>query len=515
MRARLVLLSCLVWPFVAFGQQHIDLLIRGGQILDGTGSGPRSGDVGILGDRIVLVGDGSKFQAARVIDAKGLVVSPGFIDPHAHVLEDLTSSAKKANEAYLLQGVTTTLTGNDGAGPIQIGATLAKWRQQGIGTNAALYIGQGTVRREVMGMVDTAPSAEQLSKMKALVARGVQEGAMGMSTGLYYAPGSYATTEEVIELAKAAAGAGGIYDSHLRDEDTYSIGLLGSIREAIRISREAKIPAHISHIKALGPEAWGKSSAVIEMIHAARMEGLEITADQYPYEASGSSVTASLVPRWAEVGGNAGLIARIDDPSVRPRLVQEMEQNLKRRGGADSLLIISGGDRSLIGKTLAKVAAEKKESPVEAALEIVRRGGAGVASFNMSEGDIENFMRQDWVMTGSDGSEGHPRKYGTFPRKLRVYVNEKKIISLASAIHSSSGLTAQTLHLADRGLLREGYFADVIAFDAARIADRSTYEHPDLLAIGMKYVIVAGKIAVEDGKYTGVLAGHALTRANH
>ena len=168
----------------------------------------------------------------------------------------------------------------------------------------------------------------------------------------------------------------------------------------------------------------------------------------------------------------------------------------------------------MIGKTLAKIAAEKKESPVEAALEIVRRGGAGVASFNMSEGDIENFMRQDWVMTGSDGSEGHPRKYGTFPRKLRVYVNEKKIVSLASAVHSSSGLTAQALHLSDRGLLRQGYFADVIAFDAAKIADRSTYEHPDLLAAGMKYVIVAGKVAVDDGKYTGVLAGRALTRAN-
>lgn len=482
-------------------------------MIDGTGSAARSADVGILGERIALVGDGSKVQATRVIDAKGLVVSPGFIDPHAHVLEDLSSAQRHANEAYLFQGVTTVLTGNDGQGPIQTGATLAKWKQQGIGTNAGVYIGQGTVRREVMGMSDAAPSAEQVAKMKALVARGVQEGAMGMSTGLYYAPGSYATTEEVIELAKAAAAAGGIYDSHMRDEDTYSIGLLGSIRETIRIAREAKIPVHISHIKALGPEAWGKSTQAIDLIRAGRAEGLEITADQYPYEASGSSVTASLIPRWAEVGGNAALLARIGDPSVRPRLVQEMEQNLKRRGGADSLLIISGNDKSLIGKRLAAIAKEKKASPVEAALEIVKNGGAGVASFNMNEADIENFMRQDWVMTGSDGSEGHPRKYGTFPRKLRVYVNEKKIISLVSAVHSSSGLTAQALHLADRGVLRAGYYADVTAFDPSTIADRATYEHPDDLATGVKYVIVNGKLAVDGGKYTGALAGRALTHA--
>ena len=509
MRARLILL---LFPSLLFAQQRVDLLIRGGQVIDGSGSPARAADVGILGDRIVLIGDGSHVQPARLIDAKGLIVSPGFIDPHAHVLEDLSSAAKKSNEAYLFQGVTTVLTGNDGAGPIQTGATLAKWKQQGIGTNAGVYIGQGTVRREVMGMSDAAASAEQIAKMKSLVARGVQEGAMGMSTGLYYAPGSYASTEEVIELAKAAAAAGGIYDSHMRDEDTYSIGLLGSIRETIRIAREAKIPVHISHIKALGPEAWGKSTAAIELIRQARAEGLEVTADQYPYEASGSSVTASLVPRWAEADGNSALLNRIGDPSVRPRLVKEMGENLKRRGGAASLLIISGTDRSLIGKTLEAIAKQRNVSPVEAALEIVKYGGAGVASFNMNETDIENFMRQDWVMTGSDGSEGHPRKYGTFPRKFRVYVNEKKIVSLVSAVHSSSGLTAQAMHLPDRGLLRPGYFADVIAFDAARIADLSTYEHPDVLATGVQYVIVNGRLAEDRGKYTGVLAGRALSR---
>ena len=502
--------AILIFPLAVVAQPRVDLLLRGGHVIDGSGSAPRSADVGIAGERIVLVGDGSKVRAGRVIDVKGLIVAPGFIDPHAHVLEDLSNPATKANQAFLFQGATTVVTGNDGQGPIDTGATLGRWTQQGIGTNAALYIGQGTVRREVMGMSDAAPSVEQVAKMKALVNRGVRDGAMGMSTGLYYAPGSYATTEEVIELAKAAAAAGGIYDSHLRDEDSYTIGLLGAVREAIRIAREAKIPVHISHIKALGPEVWGQSTQVIELIRAARAGGLEITADQYPYTASGSSVTASLVPRWAEVGGNAGLLQRIGDDSVRPRLMREMEANLKRRGGAESLLIISGRDKSLVGKRLAEIAAENKKPPVEAAIEIIRNGGAGVASFNMSEGDIENFMKQDWVMTGSDGSEGHPRKYGTFPRKIRIYVMEKKIVSIENAIHSSTGLTAGALHLTNRGLVKEGYAADVIAFAPAEVADAATYEKPDVLASGMRWVIVNGQIAIEEGKYTGALAGRAL-----
>src|SRR5690242_15645049 len=295
MRSRLGIF--LLLPLLAAAQQRVDLLVRGGEVYDGSLAPGKIADVGIRGDRIVFIGDGSKVQAARIIDAKGLIVCPGFIDPHAHVLEDLSDSSRSANEPYLMQGVTTVITGNDGAGPIQSGATLAKWTQQGIGTNAALYIGQGAVRREVMGMSDAAATPEQLAKMRSLVDRGVKEGALGMSTGLYYAPGSYGTTEEVIELAKVAAAAGGVYDSHLRDEDSYTIGLLGAIREAIRIAREAGIAVNISHIKALGPEVWGQSTQAIQLIRQARSEGLRLTADQYPYTASGSSVTASLVPR--------------------------------------------------------------------------------------------------------------------------------------------------------------------------------------------------------------------------
>jgi N-acyl-D-aspartate/D-glutamate deacylase len=492
----------------------VDILIRGGKVVDGSGGAPRVLDVGVRGDRIVFVGDAAKsgVAGARVIDAAGLVVAPGFIDPHTHTLEDLSDPKRKTNENYLMQGVTTVFTGNDGDSPLDIAGTLRRWRQQGIGTNAALFVGHGTVRRRVMGMADAEPSAEQLAEMKRLVARAMDEGAFGMSTGLYYAPGSYAKTEEVIELAKVAAAQGGVYDTHMRDEDSYSIGLLGSIRETIRIGREARIPVHISHIKALGTEVWGKSDEAIRLIKEARREGVNVTANQYPYDASGTSVTAALVPRWAEVGGGQQLLRRIDDPAERPRLVADMEANLKRRGGPASLLITSARDKELVGKTLAQVAAARHQTPVEAALEILRHGGAGLASFNMSEQDIENFMRQEFVSTGSDGSEGHPRKYGTFPRKLREYVYRRKLISLPFAVRSSSALTAESLRLPQRGLLREGYFADLIVFDEKTVADLATYEHPQVLAAGMQYVLVNGVVAVEGGKYNGALAGRPLNK---
>ncbi|MFN2455023.1 MAG: amidohydrolase family protein [Pyrinomonadaceae bacterium] len=493
---------------------NLDLLIRGGQIINGSGGAPFFADVGIKGDRIVFIGNAKKagMSAARTIDAANMIVAPGFIDPHTHTFEDLSNAERKSNVNYLMQGVTTVVTGNDGGGTIHVAQAFDKWAQQGIGTNAALLVGQGTVRAEVMGMSDAAPTPDQLARMKALVLQAMDEGATGMSTGLYYAPGSYAKTEEVIELAKVAAARGGIYDSHMRDESSYSIGLLGSIKETIRIGREARIPVHISHIKALGADVWGQSAKAIKLIRKARAAGINVTADQYPYTASGTNVEAALVPRWAEVGGNAQLLERIDDPAVRPRLITEMEVNLKRRGGAEFLLITSGRDRSLIGKTLGAIARERKQTPVETALEIVKAGGAGVASFNMNERDIENFMRQDFVMTGSDGSSGHPRKYGTFPRKLREYVFDKRIITLPFAIRASSHLTAETFGIPARGLLRRNYFADVIVFDPKTVADRATYEQPEVLSVGMKYVIVNGQVVVDDGLYNGVFAGRPLRR---
>ena len=497
--------------------EDVDVLLRGGTIVDGTGRAPRVADLAIRGDRIVFIGDASTSTVSpkRTIDVRGLVVAPGFIDPHTHTAADLGSpdTRERANLAYLMQGVTTVVTNNDGGGTTEIGHTLESWTKNGIGTNAALYVPQGSVRGAVLGMSDAAPTAAQLEVMRTIVRRGMDEGAIGMSTGLYYAPGSYARTEEVIELAKVAAQFGGIYDTHLRDESSYTIGLIGAVDEAIRIGRKAKIPIHISHIKALGADVWGQSDTVIALIRAARAQGVDVTACQYPYDASGTSVGASLLPRWAQVGGRDSLRTRIGDATTRARLTKEMERNLQRRGGASTLLISSTRDTSILGRTLEQVAAARHESAIDAALQIVQQGDASVASFNMNEKDIEKFMVQDFIMTCSDGSAGHPRKYGTFARLLREYVFAKHVLTLPQAIHRSSALTAQTLRLPERGTLAVGNFADVIAFDTATVADRATYREPTLLATGMRYVFVNGALAIDQGGFTGVLAGRALRRS--
>ena len=498
-------------------EEHLDLLLAGGQVVDGSGSPARLEDVGIGNDRIAFLGNASKekFTAERTLDVHGLMVCPGFIDPHTHTIGDLSSPKLNGNVSYLLQGVTTVVVGNDGGGSPQVAKTLDLWRRQGIGTNALLLVGHGAVRAEVLGNGDVQPTPEQLKNMKELVRSAIEEGAFGLSTGLFYVPGSFAKTEEVIELSKVVRAMGGYYDSHMRDEDSYSIGLLGSIAETIRIGREARIPVHISHIKALGPQAWGRSVAAIQMIEKARAEGVDVTADQYPYAASGSSLVASLLPAWAQAGKAEEVLARLDDSGVRPRLLEEMTQNLKRRGGADSLLFTSSDAPDLLGKRLSEVAREKNLPPVEAALAIMRERkleGLAVASFNMREDDVVRFMKRPWVMTGSDGSHGHPRMFGTFPRKLRVYVYQKKVITLPFMIHASSDFPARTIGIPERGLLRTGYFADVIAFDPATVADQSTYEHPNELAVGMKYVIVNGKLTVEDGKYNGALVGRPLRK---
>lgn len=493
---------------------RVDTLIRGGSVIDGTGSAAMKADVGITGDRISFVGDAAAVgvQADRTIDATGLTVAPGFIDPHTHTAADLSNPKQNSNQAFLFQGVTTVVTGNDGGSPFPIGKTLDDWQRQGIGSNAMLLVGHGTVRGKVLGAADVQPTSEQLDKMKALVRQAMDEGAFGMSTGLYYAPGSFARTEEVIELSKVVAEHGGMYDSHIRDESSYTIGLLGSIEEVIRIGRESFLPVHISHIKALGTDVWGQSKQVIELINRARTQGINVTASQYPYTASGTSITASLIPRWAEDGGTAALLKRIDDPAVRPRLVAEMERNLKRRNGANAILITSAKDRTIVGKRLDAIAAMWKKTPIEAAIDIIKAGGAGVASFNMTESDIEAFMKQDWTMTDSDGSGGHPRKYGTYPRKIREYVINRHVITMPRMIQSSSSQVAELFKLKDRGKIGTGYFADVIVFDEKTINERATYEQPELLSEGMKFVIVNGKLAIDGGKYTGALAGKALRK---
>lgn len=517
MATALVLASILFSQFGASANSsadQLDLLILHGKLVDGSGKNARTADVGIRGDRIVFIGDARKSNqtAARTIDATGLIVAPGFIDSHTHTLADLNDEKRKGNEAFLMQGVTTVITGNDGNSAQNIDATLRRWEAQGIGTNAILLAGFGTVRGRVLGSSDAQPNAAQLEEMKQLVARAMDEGAFGLSTGLYYAPQSYSRTEEVIELAKVAAAKGGVYDTHMRSESSAGVGLLGAINETIRIGREAKIPVHISHIKALGPDSWGQSKQAIDLMRKARAEGIDASACQYPYTASGTNLQASLVPRWAEVGGRPELLKRIDDPQIRPKLITEMIENLRGRGGAESYLIIDARDPQLVGKRLSQIAQEMNKTPVEAALEVIKAGGAAVASFNMNEKDIRRFMKAKFVMTCSDGSGGHPRKFGTYPKKLHEYVFGAKVISLPFAVRNSSALVAETFRIPERGLIREGYFADVIVFDPKTVADRSTYEKPELLAVGMNFVIVNGKIAVENSTFTGVLAGRALRK---
>ena len=495
----------------ATAQQKVDILLRGGTIVDGTLNPPRKADIGIIKDRITFIGDARTITAAKTINLEGLIVSPGFIDPHTHALEDLNSKSKNSNENYLQQGVTTVFVGNDGAGPINTSAIFETWKTQGIGTNAALYVGFGSIRQEVLGKANVAPNPDQLKKMRAIVKRSMDAGAIGLSTGLFYSPQNFSQTSEVVELAKMAAASGGVYDSHMRDESSYSIGLLGSIKETIEIARQAKIAVNISHIKALGSGVWGQSKQAIELINAARAEGLKVTADQYPYEASGSSLTASLMPAWAQEGGTSKMTARFDAPATKEKLRAEMLLNMRRRGGEDSFLLLTPKDSTLKGKRLGEAAKLHQKSAIEEAIDIIKNGGSGVASFNMIEPDIEAFMQQDWVMTCSDGSPGHPRKYGTFPRKLRKYVYDKPVITLAFMIRQSAAFPAETFKLKDRGYLKEGYFADVIAFDPKTLRDIATYEEPEQLSQGIKYVLVNGTVAIDKGKYTGTLAGKPIT----
>ncbi|MGV3709504.1 MAG: N-acyl-D-amino-acid deacylase family protein [Gemmatimonas sp.] len=511
-RALILALPTVFLAMSGQAQTAVDILITNGRVVDGTGAAARTTDIGIRGDRIVFVGDSKaqRVQPARTIDAKGLVVAPGFIDPHAHVMGELGRKGETHVNGYLMQGVTTVLTGNDGQGPVDVGGTLQKWTSLGLGPNAGLFIGQGTLRGRVVGARAIAATPTQMDSMRALVRKAMQDGAIGMSSGLFYAPGSFATTEEVIALAKELKPFNGVYDTHQRDESSYDIGLLASTREAMRIGKEAGITLNISHIKALGVDVWGRSDSLIAMIRAARKAGDKVWADQYSYTASGTSMTASLVPRWAEDGGNAALLARFNNDTLMPRLRKEMENNMRRRGGAESLLLTSGRDTSWHGKNLAQVATAMKLDPISAAIEVIRKGGAGVASFNMKPSDIDALAAEPWVMTSSDGSDGHPRKFGTFPKKLREFVLDRKILSMEAMVHQSTALPAEVFGLTDRGVLKTGSFADIIVFDTATVKDNATYVKPEVLASGMRYVFVNGIAAVDDGKPTNVLKGRAL-----
>jgi len=489
-------------------KQKVDLLIRGGTIYTGDGA-PFVGDVAIRGDRIVLVSRRADVNAAEVIDAKGMIVAPGFIDPHTHLGDDLASAdaAKRLVPAFLMQGVTTAFIGNDGGGDPDVAKVLGRAKTRPVGINYAAYVGFGAVREKVVGEADRAPTDAEMGRMKKLVADAMCNGALGLSTGLFYAPQSFAKTEEVIELAREAGKRGGTYDSHIRDESSYTVGLAAAIDEAIRIGREGRLPAHISHIKALGVDVQGQAPAIIAKVEAARRAGQNVTADQYPWSASGTSLVASLIPLWAQDGGRPALLKRFGDASLDTKMREGITENLRKRGGADKLLIVEG---RYLNKTLDAVAKERGEDAVTAAIAVIRIADPGVVSFNQSETDIAAFMARPWVMTGSDASGGHPRVYGSFARKYAKYVVADRVLSLRQFIHRSATLTADTFGLAGRGRLKAGAFADVVVFDPKSYAAQATYEAPTLRASGVRTVVVNGVLAVNNGALTGNAAGRAL-----
>lgn len=488
--------------------QTFDTLIVGGTIYDGSLGDGREGNIGIRDGRITTLDAASDALADLVIDASGLIVVPGFIDPHTHAMPHLSSREHNANLNYLAQGVTTVFVGNDGGGLPGREKVLTEMQQRGIGSNVAFFSGHGAIREEVMGSDNRAPTAAELHAMQTRVADDMTQGALGLSTGLYYVPGNYATTDEVIALARVAAEHGGVYDTHLRDESSYNIGLLAAVEETIAIARAADIPVHISHIKALGKDAWGQARAVIELIDDARTEGLSVTANQYPWQASGTRFSAALIPRWALAGDEDDLLARLDDTETGPRIREEMHANLGRRGGSDALLVTAASSR-WHGDTLADIATQLELGPVEAAIAVVLSENPSIASFVMRPEDIALFAVQPWVMTGSDGSSGHPRLYGSYPKAWQDFV-AGGLISISQFVHRSSGLVADTFTLCERGYLREGHVADVAIIDPAEFVANASYEQPTLLADGVRYLLISGVLTIDDRQYTGALPGRVL-----
>jgi N-acyl-D-aspartate/D-glutamate deacylase len=374
--------------------------------------------------------------------------------------------------------------------------------------NVGAFVGFGAVREAMLGQAARAPTAEELARMRELVAQAMCEGAIGFSAGLYYAPQSFSQTDEVIALAREAALRGGLYETHLRDESSDNIGLIAAVEEALRIGREAGLPVHFAHIKAQGVDVHGQSGRFIELVEAAQAAGQRVTADQYPWRASGTRISNALIPRWTqEDGGKAAMRRRLADPALIERLNREIADNIRRRGGPGSLLLTSGEHR---GRHLGQVAEAMGVDPVEAARRIALAGDARIASFNMREDDVRNFMQQEWVVTSSDATPGHPRRYGSFAMKFALYVRDEPLLTPEQFVRRSSGFTAEIFGLENRGLIREGYAADIVVFDPRSYAARATYEEPELYAEGVRYTLVNGVLAIDRATATGSLAGQAL-----
>jgi N-acyl-D-amino-acid deacylase len=542
--AALCLLPCLSAAAVA-PSEH-DVLIVGGTIYDGTGGQPYVGDIAIDGDRITYVGPRQSMHGKRIIDALGKAVSPGFINMLSHVEESLLIDGRALSD--LSQGVTLEVMGEgDSMGPVTdamakrdqaregdikypidwrtFGGYLDEVQKKGVAPNVASFVGAATVRDYVLGEKDVQPTPDQLARMQTLVRQAMQEGALGVGSALIYAPATYAKTPELIALATEAGDCGGIYITHMRSEGDK---LLEAVDETIAIAKGSGAPAEIYHMKAAGKPNWDKLDPMIRKIEDARASGTRITADMYNYTAGATGLDAAMPP-WVQDGGLEAWIARMKDPAVRARLIKEMRdphagyENLMLPAGPQGTLLLAFKNDKLkpyTGKTLAEVAKMRGESPEDTAIDLVIEDGSrvGVAYFLMSEDNVRKETALPWMSFGSDEqgpapegvflkSNAHPRAYGNFAKLLAKYVREEKAVTLPDAIHRLSGLPAANLSLKDRGLLKTGYFADVVVFDPATIQDHATYEKPHQLSTGVDDVLVNGQFAFADGKATGASTG--------
>jgi dihydroorotase/N-acyl-D-amino-acid deacylase len=529
-----------------------DIVIRGGRIIDGTGSPWYSGDVALRGGRVAAIGRLEDAPARRTIDARGMVVAPGFIDMLGQ--SELTILVNPHLPSKIYQGITTEITGEGSSIAPLTGAVIqadrvtyrhygvqptwrtfaeyfARLRKQGMGINLASYVGATQVRRVVLGDDDRAPTAAELERMKALVRDAMREGAVGLSTSLQYAPAPYATTEELIALAREAAKFGGIYASHIRNEGD---SILTALDEAFRIGREAAIPVEIWHLKAAGKANWGRMPEIVARIEQARRSGVDVAADTYAYPAWFNTFSA-VIPPWAHDGGDQKLVERLKDPAARARIRKEMEtpsddwnNEWQEVPGPDAILVGAVQNPKLVpleGKSIAEIARLWNKDPIDTVFDLLIEDEAftGVAMVGMAEPDVALALEQPWVSvcndsqgTAPDGLLGkehpHPRAYGTFPRILRKYVRDEKKLTLEDAIRKFTALPAQRMRFADRGVLKAGMWADVVVFDPETIHDVATFENPNQLSEGMRFVLVNGVPVIDEGRMTNALPGKVLDR---
>ena len=499
-------------------QPRYDLAILGGRVIDGSGAAARKADVAIAGGRIAAIGTVSRQDAREIIDATTLVVAPGFIDVHTHA-DDLADQPRAEN--FVRMGVTTIVAGNCGGSALDVGEALTRIEQTGASLNFATLVGHNTIRRAVMGTDNRMPTITELTKMRSLVWRAMADGADGFSTGLQYVPGTYAATPELIELARVAGNAGGVYASHMRNEGT---ALEAAIEETIRVGEAGGCRVQISHLKVDSPSRWGDSQKALALIDAARARGLTIAADQYAYTAASSNLGIRF-PSWALEGGEARIAERLNDRATWEKVKGDMGGLLAERGLPDlSFAVVASyrSDPSLNGLSMKQVAArlqgsDTPDAQLEAARQMMLNGGAAMVYHFMSDADVERIMRHPLTGFASDSGllvagEGspHPRGYGNTVRVLGEYVRERKVISLEEAVRKMTSLPAQHFRFARRGRLEAGYAADVVIFDPSSVRDTATFERPHAFAAGVPFVLVNGVVVVRDGQHTGAKPGHVL-----